>query len=210
MTDQLRACREAFEKWAHAEGFVTERYQDGYRERYIDDMWRGWLAAIDNTRHHGRDDVSFSTVEKVVKALARVGHTFPESQEEQAARFESLVLDLCREVQSHFAKLSAQAEDGVAVAWLEAEPGVSLEQATGENGVLIHSMRVHVGSHRPAKAQEANGLFPLYANPPRAQSAGEDARDAAKTRCPTCDGPCDMFEEEGTFEIAYIYRSTAK
>lgn len=28
--------------------------------------------------------------------------------------------------------------------------------------------------------------------------------------CPTCGGPCDMFEEEGTFEIAYIYRSTSK
>jgi hypothetical protein len=65
------------------------------------------------------DEVSFSTVEKVVKALCRIGHTFPESQEEQAARFESLVLDLCRSVQSHFDGLTALAAQGQgeAVAW---------------------------------------------------------------------------------------------
>lgn len=73
--------------------------------------------------------------------------------------------------------IRAQAEDGEAVAWLEVEPGVSLEQATGEHGVLIHSMRVHVGRHQPTKAQEANGLFPLCAHPPRAQEAGGGARD---------------------------------
>jgi hypothetical protein len=43
--------------------------------------------------------VSFSTVSAVVKTLSRVGHAAPESQEEQAARFESLVIDLCREVE---------------------------------------------------------------------------------------------------------------
>ncbi len=56
----------------------------------------------------GDEGVSFSTVEKVVKALSRIGHTFPESQEEQSARFESMVLDLCREVQSCFDQLLAE------------------------------------------------------------------------------------------------------
>lgn len=57
MTDtaELTTCRTPFEAWARAEGFVTERYQDGYRERYIDDMWRGWMAAVEHSRAQSDD-----------------------------------------------------------------------------------------------------------------------------------------------------------
>lgn len=59
-------------------------------------------------------------------------------------------------------RLSTLWEQREAVAWLEAEPGVSLEQAVGEHGMLIHSMLFHIGRREPAKRQAANGLFPLY------------------------------------------------
>jgi hypothetical protein len=58
--------------------------------------------------------------------------------------------------------------DGEAVAWLEVEPNVTLAQAIGKYGHLVHSMRVHIGSARPMKAQDANGLFPLYTHSPGA------------------------------------------
>ncbi|WP_426269207.1 hypothetical protein ACN9MB_13345 [Dyella kyungheensis] len=54
------------------------------------------------SRDAGVNAVAFSTVSAVVKALSRVGHAAPESQEEQAARFESLVIDLCREVDGRY------------------------------------------------------------------------------------------------------------
>jgi hypothetical protein len=53
-------------------------------------------------------------------------------------------------------------EGGEAVAWLEVEPGVSLEKAVSEYGTMCYSMRVHVGRKRPDVAQDSNGLFPLY------------------------------------------------
>jgi hypothetical protein len=51
-------------------------------------------------------DVPFATVRNVVRALSRLGHSFPEGQEEQAARSMELVNTLCREVQAHFDSLT--------------------------------------------------------------------------------------------------------
>lgn len=43
-------------------------------------------------------DLPFETVRQVVRALSHMGHSFPEGQEEQAARANELVLLLCSEV----------------------------------------------------------------------------------------------------------------
>jgi hypothetical protein len=104
------------------------------------------------------DDVSFSTVEKVVKALCRIGHTFPESQEEQAARFESMVLDLCREVQSHFDVLTtaepvAQGETHSSVEQL-AELMRGLEMPPVSVGYLPSAL-FHIGRAIAKQAKEA-------------------------------------------------------
>jgi hypothetical protein len=65
--------------------------------------------------------------------------------------------------------------EGDAVAWLEVEPNVTLAHAVGKYGHFVHSMRVHIGSARPTKAQDANGLHPLYTRPPRADAVARDA-----------------------------------
>lgn len=111
--DMLTAYADMIER---AEKGVTDRVVAKASERYLHAKnrpeWHGdpmraallavWPAA------EPVSDVSFSTVDKVVKALCRIGHSFPESQEEQAARFEALVLNLCRSVQSHFDQLTAE------------------------------------------------------------------------------------------------------
>lgn len=71
-------------------------------------------------------------------------------------------------------------ETGKAVAWLEVEPGATLEQAVGEYGALSYSIQFHVGRAKPTKRQDANGLFPLY--PGRAQGNGNQLQSDENER----------------------------
>lgn len=50
------------------------------------------------TAGQGGDDLPFATTQMVVRALTQLGHSTPQSQEEQYARSNELVLTLCREV----------------------------------------------------------------------------------------------------------------
>lgn len=55
---------------------------------------------------------------------------------------------------------------GEPVAWIQAEPCVTLADLHSEHFELIHSAQLHFGKKPPTKNQDANKLFALFTRPP--------------------------------------------
>lgn len=62
---------------------------------------------------------------------------------------------------------ASPAPDGEVVAWVQAEPCVTLADLHSDHFELIHSARFHFGKKPPTKNQDANKLFALFTAPPR-------------------------------------------
>lgn len=92
MTDQLKACREAFEKWVADSNFsfCVGRSGDGYEYHAVNDAWETWQASW-NTRAQAEDGAPrCGTCDGVIRPDALTGTTCACAQTGEAVADEVL------------------------------------------------------------------------------------------------------------------------